>query len=343
MPQIDTQGDFGDPAPPVRASAVYRAAPAWLGSLALHFAVFTGLGIALRVVPEGVAVQPQREGGIVLVRRDEGKAEYFADADGQFGTGVADSAVPAETLARASLTGDEGPPAVAGPQLPTDSGPLVASQPAGSGVPSAGALSEAGGGKPGGPLGSGHDYDVQTQVFGVQGRGSRFVYVFDRSSSMSAYDGRPLAAAKRELLASLESLGSVHQFQIIFYNHEPQLMRAAPHGSQAMVFGNEEGKRRATAYVHGVRAAGGTKHLSALTMSLRMAPDVIFFLTDADQPQMPPGDIARIRKLNRGAAIHAIEFGIGPRKVKRNFLQQIAEENGGQYAYVDVTGLPGDK
>ena len=62
---------------------------------------------------------------------------------------------------------------------------------------------------------------TSTGVFGVEGEGSKFVYVFDRSGSMQGFQGRPLAAAKRELITSLESLESVHQFQVIFYNERP--------------------------------------------------------------------------------------------------------------------------
>src|SRR6476620_2566458 len=52
--------------------------------------------------------------------------------------------------------------------------------------------------------------DISTQIFGVTGKGTSFVYVFDRSLSMK---GAPLAAAKRELLDSLGHLQRVHQFQ----------------------------------------------------------------------------------------------------------------------------------
>ena len=45
----------------------------------------------------------------------------------------------------------------------------------------------------------------------------KFVYVFDRSSSM---EGAPLATAKQQLIQSLESLSSVHQFHIIFFNQQ---------------------------------------------------------------------------------------------------------------------------
>ena len=44
----------------------------------------------------------------------------------------------------------------------------------------------------------------ETSVFGSRGIGTKFVYVFDRSNSMNDFEGRPLAGAKRELLASLE-------------------------------------------------------------------------------------------------------------------------------------------
>ena len=60
-------------------------------------------------------------------------------------------------------------------------------------------------------------------VFGVQGEGQKFVYVFDRSGSMDGHGGAPLAAAKSELIASLDDLGDTHQFQIIFYNEHPHI------------------------------------------------------------------------------------------------------------------------
>ena len=62
---------------------------------------------------------------------------------------------------------------------------------------------------------------ARTSLFGVVGEGYKFVYVLDRSGSM---DGKPLRAVKEELIRSLSTLGSVHQFQIIFYNHQPTLL-----------------------------------------------------------------------------------------------------------------------
>lgn len=172
----------------------------------------------------------------------------------------------------------------------------------------------------------------QTQVFGVTGRGSRFVYVFDRSLSM---EGAPLAAAKRELLASIARLERTHQFQIVFYNEKPRMMQP-----QRMFFADENGIGQAESFVRSITAAGGTDHLQALQLALRMQPDVIFLLTDADEPPLTAKQLAEIRRNNGGAAINVIEFKSGPNQDKGAFLRHLADENRGQYKYVDSAALP---
>lgn len=174
---------------------------------------------------------------------------------------------------------------------------------------------------------------AETGVFGVRSRGAKFVYVFDRSASM---EGSPLSAAKRELIASLNGLDRRHQFQIIFYNQEPQLMPEFRASAPRMVFADEQGKRLAASFIGGVFADGPTEHLRALRMALALRPDVIFFLTDANDPQMRPEELAAVRQFNRGSRINTIEFGSGEPKTAFNFLQRLAAENGGQHAYVDV-------
>jgi hypothetical protein len=186
------------------------------------------------------------------------------------------------------------------------------------------------------PIGSPNDFGVETQVFGVRGKGQRFVYVFDRSASM---EGRPLEAAKRELIGSLRRLKSIHQFQIIFYNQQPQVMPLFRGRSPQMAFGDEQGQRLAALFVGGIFADGGTDHIQALNLALGMKPDVIFFLTDANEPRLSADDLREIRRRNPSATINTIEFGVGPPIGSYNFLQQLAAENRGQHAYVDVTRL----
>ncbi|MDX1944879.1 MAG: hypothetical protein SFU86_05685 [Pirellulaceae bacterium] len=313
-----------------------RSVPGWIFSFGLHFAVFVTLGLTIRSTPRGAGELATREGGIVLVHRAAGKAQYFSD---EAGSDAPASAAAAKANPAAFAPESFQPAQLPGPQLPTGPGPLVGAMP-GQGVPGATGLTGSGTGNKGGPLGRGHDYGVETKVFGVPGRGSKFVYVFDRSASMNGYEGRPLSAAKRELIASLQSLQNVHQFQIIFYNENPQLMELFRGQTPGLVFGDEPGKKLAERFIGGVFADGGTAHMKALSLALRMNPDVIFFLTDADEPKLRRDELDRIRTLNRGTTINAIEFGAGPSSGARNFLTQLAAENGGGHAYVDVTRLP---
>jgi Mg-chelatase subunit ChlD len=71
--------------------------------------------------------------------------------------------------------------------------------------------------------------------------------------------------------------------------------------------------------------------------AIGMRPDVIFFLTDADDP-MSASELAEIARLNRRAraTICTIHFGRGPRQ-RENFLVDLANQSGGQYVYVDTT------
>lgn len=180
---------------------------------------------------------------------------------------------------------------------------------------------------------------ARTGVFGAVGEGRKFVYVFDRSGSMDGHGGAPLSAAKRELMASLDDLGTTHQFQIIFYNEHPRVFN--PTGTPGrLVFGTEQNKYLAQKFVGSITADGATRHDEALEMAIKMAPDVIFFLTDADEPRMTAKQLARVAQLNRGTSINAIEFGYGTQVDSEDFLVKLARQNSGKHVYVDISRLP---
>ena len=113
---------------------------------------------------------------------------------------------------------------------------------------------------------------AQTYVFGVPGTGRQFLYLFDRSASMTAFEGRPFTAAKRELAKSLRNLESTHQFQVIFYNHRTIVYNPLYPQPPKMMFGEEENKQRAEQWARGVMADGGTDHMQALKLALGLGP-----------------------------------------------------------------------
>ena len=314
-----------------------RSLPAWAMSTLLHVSLITTLALTIRVGPVVPPGEPQRAVGVVLARSAGENTDYFDEADAS--APAASSKLAASTNSTTS-TASVLPSAS---EMSLDLGGVLPSAEefaSGAGaisdvLPSAGDLTSGlGGGRNGGYGGQ-----AQTQVYGLSGQGSKFIYVFDRSGSMSGYGGRPLRSAKAELIASLQDLERVHQFQIIFYNQDPQVF-ALRGRAPRMEYGDDGGKAAATKFIQGIVASGGTEHLRPLRMALALRPDVVFFLTDADEPQLNADELAEIQRANKGTQINAIEFGFGPESGDDNFLKRLARQNGGQHAYVDISKLP---
>lgn len=177
--------------------------------------------------------------------------------------------------------------------------------------------------------------NAYTSVFGVEAEGRRFAYVFDRSGSMGQPDGRPLQAAKDELLKSLSRLDTVHQFFLIFYNELPRVFNPAVAPGR-LVFATDDNKDSARRFVEAVTADGGTKHYDALLVAIRLRPDVIFLLTDGEpKDDLSDEELAYIRRLNDGIAqIYVVQFS--SRQYEANSLVRLAKENRGEHTYLDI-------
>jgi hypothetical protein len=305
-----------------------RRLPAWLFSLLFHLSWIALLSMVLDVAPRGSAEEPGRTAGIVLKRVSE-EGELYEGEESV----ASDETAPAVNLSReqleASLPSESSAPDLSRdlPAVPT----LGAGATAGGGTPNAADFTS--GGQAGAPPAGG---EASVRVFGVEGVGTKFVYVFDRSTSM---EGAPLAAAKQQLLDSLRSLDSIHQFHIIFFNNELRRLELTGSGNR-VAFATDRNKNLAARFVGSITADGGTDRLSALREAVALRPDVIFFLTDADSP-MPQSELAQIARLNRrgNASICSIEFGQGPLRHSNNFLMELARITGGQYGYVDTMRL----
>ena len=117
------------------------------------------------------------------------------------------------------------------------------------------------------------------------------------------------------------------------------MFEAAGNGHR-VAFASDRNKQLAANFVGGITADGGTDRMVALREAIAMSPNVIFFLSDADDP-MSASELAEITRLNRRAqaAICVIEFGRKPAPTANNFLMQLATESGGQYGYVDTATL----
>ena len=315
------------------------ALPAWLGSVLAHGLLVLLVATMLRDVHPGAAREEVRTVGLALKHADD-QREYFTDEADAAGDAAdrdpqPQSGASHDAAAASDLTGlADGPPSDPTTLLPAVTKPSAPT--IGPGAPAGGALQGATG-LTAGPAASRSVSKgrARTGVFGVQGEGYKFVYVFDRSGSMGGSGQSSLAAAKIELLASIDRLEPHHQFQIVFYNNRPEVLDIIGRGR--LVFATDQNKALARKFIAGIAADGSTDHEDPLLLALRLQPDVVFFLTDADEPSLGAAQLEKIRRLNGGVtSINTIEFGIGPDLRQENFLVRLARENGGQHTYVDM-------
>ncbi len=320
-----------------------RAVPAWTISIALHLATIIVLACSMQSLPRGGF---QAGNSISLVLNSASNDEPGSGGGGNAASqnAVEQPPAPPPLLETPPATIESPPVAAASQSAPVRLASIATATP---NVAASAALASSsrqqssplGNGTGRGGSGNGRGTrggDATISVFGVAGKGSRFVYLFDRSASM---EGAPLAAAKRQLLQSLQSLGSLHQFHIIFFNSTTQPF-INPNGTYKNAFATEINKQLAANFVGGITADGGTDRMVALREAVACAPDVIFFLTDADDP-MSASELAELDRLNRRvhAAICVIEFGRAAAPSPDNFLMRLARASGGQYGYVDTTTL----
>ena len=311
--------------------------PSWIVSFVLHGALLAAFATTLKSCGPGGLGGPgeadYREVGIYLKAAGQPEPqEAMEDAagEGRFQTHASTEVAPdpLPDHMEADLARLLELPKVEGPSIIGAGAPMVSSLPARADdlLQSPGVTASV----PNPAAGQG-----ETSFFNIRAKGTRFVYVLDRSGSMDSY--KAIRVAKAELIASLQSLDATQQFQIVFYNQAVREM-STPDGKRRLFWATDINRTLARQFIASIHADGGTDHLPALKRALSYSPEHIFFLTDADQPQLTAADLDEIRRLNRGRTkIHCIEFGKGPDVPVDNFLKRLARQNGGTYRYRDVT------
>ncbi len=252
-------------------------------------------------------------------------------------TGIADSA-PLETQA----------PSVADkeiPELPTagvgeGSGGMDAPG-AGPGLgPIEGGLGGAGGGDigDGKGLGAGGSGNGGASFFGVEAKGSRFLYICDVSGSMDwdengVANGKRLRTLKKELTSSIQGLLEHMQFYVIFFSSGAMPINA---DNNKWIMARDTGKKWAVDKIGNLHAFGGTEPWPAFELAFQMkpAPDAIYFMTDGE---FDPTVALRIQAINVGSRkipIHCITL---VEKTGEEVMRKIATDSGGTYAHVPGT------
>lgn len=164
------------------------------------------------------------------------------------------------------------------------------------------------------------------------GKGQSFVYIIDRSASMKWGGGAPMRRAIGEAINSVSSLDSrsgARSFQVLAFNDDVVFWKSTP----ALQKVSLENKESCVRFLKTLSAEGGTAPEKALEAGLKLRPDVIFFLTDADE-ELSDQSLTHLRALRRQynvKQINVIEFARETDPVKKSF-KRLAGENGGVYA-----------
>jgi hypothetical protein len=243
---------------------------------------------------------------------------------------VAPSETPATTdLEITYLT----PPKVADvepPPLPTvvgrDRPPTVAMRPTPQTTPASGPTA-AGGSQ----QGTAEKASAGSEFFGSNlGRpGSEIksiVFVLDRSLSMGLNGG--IQRARAEICGCLKSLPATTRFQVIAYDDAPEASPLELQGRRDLLTADPATIEAIVERVDALRAQGGTNHLAGLACGLGLRPEIVVFVTDADDFGAAEGQAAL--RLNAGhcqiQVIHLTTFRGGEENLRR-----LAEQSGGTY------------
>lgn len=319
---------------------------AWLLSMVGHTVILVALGLFLHPVAKGLVPETDspRSAGIVVAQRAE-PTQFFDEtasdpsSDPQSDASLSE-AIPSTTPQSAPVTT---PQASLASDLPLPGAPSTSDLTA----PIAGP-----------PLGFGLDAEAeaaliaqdreaiaarnrhrqgpatQLSLFGsAPAQGHRFVFVIDRSKSMGGEGLGALGASQLELSRQLQQLKDNHEFQIIAYHHRTTML-----GQRKMLPAEAKYIEQVPGFFASLGAFGSTDHELALQTAVALDPDVVFFLTDGDQPALTNRQIDEIQRRTQGkVTINCIRFGFGREQQSDHFMKRLAQRTGGDYRYVDMS------
>jgi hypothetical protein len=169
----------------------------------------------------------------------------------------------------------------------------------------------------------------ETTFMNIVGQGKSFVYVIDTSSSM---DGPRLRMARSQLKASLRLLQPNQQFAVILYSEYRERLKLRRQAEQPLYFATEVNKQLAAQEIDRIASDHGTDHKPALLEAFSLKPDVVYFLTDGDEPALTEADLRDIRHVAGAITVHVIRFGNGAYTDRSiTWLQKLAAQCQGEY------------
>ena len=177
------------------------------------------------------------------------------------------------------------------------------------------------------------------EFFGAYGKGERYAFVIDRSSSMT---GEKFEVARKELLKAVKQLRSHQRFYVVFFD-KGMLEMFGRNKVSDMLPATPKNLRRVEYWIRNVKVGRGTMPYRAMRRSLEFDPDTVFLLSDG---QFNAGDNT-VAYLIGGKRIDGQKFDaksdvklntIGFYHQDDGTLKQLADKFDGTYRFVSDDG-----
>lgn len=205
-----------------------------------------------------------------------------------------------------------------------------------------GSVAEGMGGAGGGDVGEGTGIGqggsgsgAGASFFGVEAKGSRFLFICDISGSMNwglegQENGLRIRSLKNELTRSISGLLEYMSFYVVFFNSGSVPINPE---NNRWILAKDTGKVWAIDRVGRVEPMGGTEPWPAFEVgfTMRPAPDAIYFMTDGNFDPSVAMRIAQVNVGSRKIPIHTITL---IDKSGEEVMRKIAADSGGTYTHV---------
>ncbi len=184
--------------------------------------------------------------------------------------------------------------------------------------------------------------NLGAQFFGASASGGFFCFLIDGSASMK---GGAWEAARAELIRSLTSLSEKQRYYVMFYNRDELNRVIDPETNQPArtgLYATKENLQTTVNWLGMLQVGPGGGQSDVIKAALELEPDAIFYLTDGEMTTGVQDYIFKmLRNENRVSdivegqivrvPINAIAYHSDS---GLSFMQQVANENRGQFKYV---------
>jgi hypothetical protein len=169
-----------------------------------------------------------------------------------------------------------------------------------------------------------------TSLFGQSGNAHRVVYVVDVSASLLIY----IENIIHEMHRSIRSLLPTQKFHIVLAKPR-EVVEFKP---RRLVPGLHRYKQMAVNFIDtidGIPQPGKADPIEAMKRAFACQPELIYFLTDGDYPELRKELQKTLQQLNAEERVKITVIGFDPAPKSKALLTQIAEQHGGHYRFVE--------